>query len=201
MGIMAYLGFKAGYWEREARRMPPQDTTERDKKKTLFHAVYDAQIEQFLSAHPNVVSWGADSLEESLLILKDKKEQKMMFGKFILDENGEIDRWEAETRNISLKRENMTLNEAMLTTQITGILKDNENTARYCEQVSATLLEEGECVFDAPYSLHMKKKEFAERYGTNDWQNAWENALKDVFQAKEVCKKEKAIGCFRMQAK
>ena len=193
--------FWLGAKHSKPRKIYHPDVTEILEKKKKFHADYDESINKFFEGHPNVRSWGGSSLDSSLVTVKGKGGFFTESGHFILDENGEIERWESDRPGISLKRAGLTLSEEMLVAQIKGLLTDNEDASRYCEQVASTLLDDGSCVFNVPFGLHMKEKDYTERYHSEEWEKAWENALMGEFHTKDVCRDEKAgIGCFRLQA-
>ena len=201
MGVGSFF-YWLGYKHRKPRDIYYPDMTEHARLRTAFHEEYDERIRKFFEGHPEVVSWGTDSLSKATITFKAKSGFYHEIGRFVLDSDGEIERWEStERRGISLNRVNYTLSEEMLVSQIKGLLTDNEDASKYCEQVASTLLEDGSCIFNAPFGLHLKDKEFAARYHSKEWLNAWELALTEEFQSKEVCRDEKAgIGCFRLQA-
>lgn len=175
------------------------DVSEAVAERKKFHEAYDAKIRDFLEGHPEVVSWSADSLGFALLTFRRKDGCKVSKGCFVLDEEGEIAEFLGETG--TLKRETLTVPVAERVAQITGFFKDDKNASRYCEQVASTLLEDGECLFDAPYGFKMKKKEFEGHYHSEEWLEAWILALKEEFQLREAAADEKAgIGCFRLKA-
>ena len=159
------------------------------------------QAEAFFNLFPKVVTFGITNPDYLLVTVRGKAGIFTEDGKFVFDEDGKIVGFEAFNGRISLKRPNETIPKDLLTAQISGLLNDSTAASRYCEQISYTLLEEGECLFNAPYGLRMKDKVFEERYSSPEWVTAWKNALSKEFHAKSVEADEAAgIGCFRLQA-
>ena len=79
--------------------------------------------------------------------------------------------------------------------QLAGLLKDDEAVAKFCDQVAATLLDEGHCVFNVPVGLRISESEYKDRYYNEDWENAWKTALSGEFQVKSVEVSEDKTGC------
>lgn len=170
-------------------------------RKAAFNAKYGEEATAFFSQFPKVITWGAVSIDSVLVTHMTQYGIMSDSGELMFDKNGEIESFAAANGRLTLKRAKKKLSEEMLVAQISAMLTDSEAASRYCEQVSMTLLEEGDCVFNAPVGLHMKPQEFKTRYHSEEWINAWKGALMKEFQAKEAVSEESAgIGCFHLYA-
>lgn len=179
---------------------PSPDVREYYEKKDWFERNYKERMDRFFES-TNAIMWGGTYTDNIHVTIKGRNGYFTIAGHFVLDDDGEIIEWRSNVGEISLKRESLSISEEMLAAQIKGLLTDDERASRYCEQVSMSLLEDGSCVFNAPYGLKLKESEYEERYHSKEWEDAWIASLKEEFHAKDVCRDEKAgIGCFRLQA-
>lgn len=169
--------------------------------KAAFNAKYGEETAAFFSQFPKVITWGAVSPDSVLVTHMTQYGIMSDSGSLIFNANGEIEAFASANGRITLKRAKNKLSDEMLVAQISAMLTDSETASRYCEQVSMTLLEEDDCVFNAPAGLHMKPQEFKTRYHSQEWINAWKEALMKEFQAKAVNYEEAVgIGCFHLYA-
>ena len=169
--------------------------------KAAFNAKYGEEAAAFFSQFPKVITWGAMSPDNVLVTHVTKYGIMSDSGALIFDENGEIESFASANGRITLKRAKKNLSEEMLVAQISAMLTDSESASRYCEQVSMTLLEEDDCVFNAPIGLHMKPQEFKTRYHSSEWLNAWQEALMKEFHAKAATYDEAVgVGCVHLYA-
>ena len=173
---------------------------EERRRAEEFRRDYSDKINKFLEEYPNVIEWRGSTPDWVSLRIKGKR-PFTAFGPLVLDEEGEILRWEDSSGRFTFERLGKTLSEEERMAQIKGMLQDDEKASRYCEMIASTLLEDGACLFNAPVGIHMQESEFKERYDSESWQDAWKAALAAEFQAKDVETDPKAgIGCFRMVA-
>ena len=191
-------------WQRRRKvpeYRPDPEILEEIRKRQDFHTKYDDKMRSFFEEFPRVISYGANDPDACRVTFKGKKGGiPTEEGKLVLDENGDILSWISHDGKNTLKRTSEPSGE-MLTAQLKGLLEDDPQASRYCEQVAATLLEDGSCIFNAPYGLKIKKTVFREKYYSKEWGEAWIAALLAKFQAKEVFADEAAgIGCFRLKA-
>lgn len=181
------------------RQKIDEEALRRREQHLLFEALAP-DITRMFEEYPKVKDWYGDNFEFIVITvpLADGF-PKSHAGHIVLDENGDIDRWEEYSPgHLVFKRVTPTLSEEKRVAQLTAMLADSDSLSRYCEQVAATLLEEGSCVFNAPFSLNVKDAEYNKRYGSPEWEAAWISALTTEFQASQVI--AKGNGCFQMTA-
>lgn len=201
MGVGSFA-FWLGYRTRKPKDVYHPDVSDILEKRRRFHARYGVEASRFFDEYPNVIRWGGDGLEKVTVTLKEKNGFRLVHGSFLKDEDGYLEKFISNDGTLTLKKVNKSLRSEMLISQIKGLLKDNEDVSRYCEQISATLIEDDSCIFNAPYGLHMKDTEFSERYGSLEWKNAWEMALKSELPVgKAEASENVGIGCFMLFAK
>jgi len=181
------------------RQKIEEEALHRREQHLLFEALAP-DITRMFEEYPKVKDWYGDSFDFIVVTVPlSDGFPRSHAGRIVLDDNGDIDRWEEYSPgHMVFKRVTPTLSEEKRVSQLTAMLADSDSLSRYCEQVAATLLEEGSCVFNAPFSLNVKDAEYNKRYGSPEWEAAWISALKSEFQASEVI--AKGNGCFQMTA-
>lgn len=185
--------------EEHARWLEEEAAKARARDLMKFEA-YAPEIGRLFSEYPEVLDWNGESMDLLWLMIQRKEDHRpfSIIGRIILDADGNILRFEERGGNIVFEEMSPSLPVEMRKSQLTGLLRDSDEMARYCEQVAATLLEEGTCVFNAPFGLKANESEYMSRYGSRDWVEAWTLALSEEFQAKTIIPQGK--GCFRMEA-
>lgn len=187
--------------EREAQKARKE--RERAQKIAEDHKLFEAyapEIARLFAEYPEVLDWKGDSMSLLWVMVKRKEDKRpfSILGRIVLDDKGDILRFEERGGNIVFKEMSPSLPTELRKNQLLGLLRDSIDMSRYCEQVSATMLEEGECVFNAPYGLKANDTEYMNRYGSEEWVAAWILALKEEFQSRAVVSEGK--GLFRMEA-
>ena len=140
---------------------PSPDVREYYEKKEWFERNYKERMDRFFES-TNAIMWGGTYTDNIHVTIKGRNGYFTIAGHFVLDDDGEIIEWRSNVGEISLKRESLSISEEMLAAQIKGLLTDDERASRYCEQVSMSLLEDGSCVFNAPYGLKLKESAYEE---------------------------------------
>jgi len=170
---------------------------ERARREAEFVERYGDDLSKLCKEYPEINGWGGRKPDGITLSIKERNKSRMVDGHLIFNDEGDVVSWRADYGELKYEMATPSLSDEMRVAQLSGLLRDSDVAFRYCEQVAAALLDEGTCVFNAPYGLKIKEEEYAKRYG-KDWEKAWESALLAEFQAKEVV--STGNGCFKMEA-
>ena len=178
-----------------------------EQKEARFRAEYEDLINRFFEEHPSVIRWWGDSLSCITVLVKRSQMNVELTGHFEVSDDGELTSfeqhygpWGVDHFTLFKRKAPADIPQEMLVNQLAGLLKDDEAVAKYCDQVAATLLDEGHCVFNVPVGLRISESEYKDRYYNEDWENAWKTALSGEFQVKSVDVSEDKTGCYRLTA-